>query len=276
MALTEQATSKFAQAGNIRVHYNEAGSGFPLICLHGGGPGATGWSNYQRNIEALSQNYRVILPDLPGFGKTDKPAIEGGRFAFYARTIRDLMDAIGVEKAHFVGNSMGGGTTLKFAMEYPDRADRLVGMGPAGGVTLFNPMPTEGIRHLMGYYAPPGPSKQRMEAFIRTMVYDQSLLNDDLFEQRYQASIQPELLQAQPMRPGAGGIEDIWKELERVPHKTLLIWGRDDRVVPMDGGFLMLQRLPDAQLHVFSRCGHWTQWEKTDEFNKLVLAFLSQ
>ncbi|HXG35962.1 MAG TPA: alpha/beta fold hydrolase, partial [Dehalococcoidia bacterium] len=95
MPLTEEATSKFVQAGNIRVHYNEAGTGYPLICLHGGGPGASGWSNYRGNIEPLSQHFRVFLPDLPGFGKTDKPMIEGGRFAFYAKTLRDFMDQLG-------------------------------------------------------------------------------------------------------------------------------------------------------------------------------------
>ena len=271
---TEESTSKFAQAGGLKIHYNEVGTGEPLICLHGGGPGASGWSNYQRNVGPLSESFRVILPDLPGFGKSDKPEITGGRFAMYARTVRDLMDAIGIEKASFIGNSMGGGTSLKFAMDYPDRAERIVAMGPAGGVSLFQPMPTEGIRYLMNYYAPPGPSKEKMERFLRTIVYDQSLLNDELFEARYQSSIQPELLNA-PQSRGAQ-LEDIWKDLDRIPHKTLLIWGRDDRVVPMDGGIFMLQRLPDARLHIFSRCGHWAQWEKTEEFNALVKAFLTE
>jgi len=275
MPLTEEQTSHFAQAGSVKLHYNEAGSGDALICIHGGGPGASGWSNYRRNVEPLSEHFRVILPDLPGFGKSDKPMIEGGRFTFYARAIRDLMDQIGIDKAHFVGNSLGGGTTLKFALDYPDRANKLVCMGPAASVSLFTPMPTEGIRQLMGYYAPPGPSQEKMSAFIRTMVYDHSLLTDQLLEERYKASIQPELMQGPPQRGGAPVLEDIWKDLTDVPHKTLLIWGRDDRVVPMDGAFLMLQRLPDAQLHVFSRCGHWAQWEKTDEFNRLVTGFLT-
>lgn len=271
---TEESTSKYAQANGLKIHYNEVGTGDALICLHGGGPGASGWSNYQRNVGPLSENFRVILPDLPGFGKSDKPEITGGRFAMYAKTVRDLMDEIGIEKASFIGNSMGGGTSLKFAMEYPDRAERIVAMGPAGGVSLFNPMPTEGIRYLMSYYAPPGPSKEKMERFLRTIVYDQSRLNDELFEARYQSSIQPELLNAPQSR--SAQLEDLWKDLDKVPHKVLLIWGRDDRVVPMDGGIFMLQRLPDARLHVFSQCGHWAQWEKTDEFNALVKAFLTE
>ncbi|HZP27178.1 MAG TPA: alpha/beta fold hydrolase [Dehalococcoidia bacterium] len=271
---TEESTSKYAQAGDLKIHYNEVGTGPALICIHGGGPGASGWSNYQRNVGPLSESFRVILPDMPGFGKSDKPEITGGRFALYARAVRDLMDQIGIEKASFIGNSMGGGTALKFAMEYPDRADRLVCMGPAGGVSLFQPMPTEGIRYLMGYYAPPGPSKEKMERFLRTIVYDQSRLNDELFEQRYQSSIQPELMNAPQSRNAV--LEDLWKDLDKVPHKTLLIWGRDDRVVPMDGGIFMLQRMPDARLHIFSRCGHWAQWEKTDEFNALVKTFLTE
>ncbi|HLX37960.1 MAG TPA: alpha/beta fold hydrolase, partial [Candidatus Binataceae bacterium] len=136
MAFTEEATSKFVQAGTVKLRYHEAGRGPTLIMIHGGGPGAGGWSNYRRNVDHFAERFRVILPDLPGFAKSDKPKIEGGILTFMAKAIKDLMDALDISRAHFVGNSLGGATTMKLAVDYPDRADRLVLMG-APGLALF-------------------------------------------------------------------------------------------------------------------------------------------
>ena len=119
MALTEEGTSKFVKTGDLKLHYHEAGGGPALIMVHGGGPGAGGWSNYRRNVDHFAQHYRVILPDLPGFAKSDKPAVEGGLLTFLARAIRGLMDALDIPSAHFVGNSLGGATTMKFASTIP-------------------------------------------------------------------------------------------------------------------------------------------------------------
>jgi len=119
MPLTEEGTSKFIKAGDLKLHYHEAGSGPALIMVHGGGPGAGGWSNYRRNVDHFAQHYRVILPDLPGFAKSDKPAVEGGLLTFMARAIKGLLDALDINRAHFVGNSLGGATTMKFASTTP-------------------------------------------------------------------------------------------------------------------------------------------------------------
>jgi pimeloyl-ACP methyl ester carboxylesterase len=132
MALTEEGTSKFIQAGPLKLHYHEAGQGPALVMIHGGGPGAGGWSNYRRNVDHFAGHFRVILPDLPGFAKSDKPKIESGLLGFMAKAIHDLMDALDIPRANFIGNSLGGGTTLKFALDYPDRAQRLVLMGAPG------------------------------------------------------------------------------------------------------------------------------------------------
>ena len=276
MPLTQEATSKFIHAGPLKLHYHEAGRGPALIMIHGGGPGAGGWSNYRRNVDAFAEHFRVILPDLPGFAQSDKPKIEGGLFAFLSKAIRDLMDALDIPRASFVGNSLGGGTTLQFALDNPDRAERLVLMGAAGGLPIFTPQPTEGIKHLLGYYEPPGPSLEKLRAFLNVMVYDGSQLTDELIKERFAASTQPDLL-ANPMlsrsRPVA--IEPLWQKLANVRHKTLIIWGRDDRTVTLDGAFIMLNQMPDVRLHIFGKCGHWAQWEKAPEFNRLVIDFLS-
>jgi pimeloyl-ACP methyl ester carboxylesterase len=274
MAFTEEATSKFVQAGTLKLRYHEAGRGPTLIMIHGGGPGAGGWSNYRRNVDHFAERFRVILPDLPGFAKSDKPKIEGGILTFMAKAIKDLMDALDISRAHFVGNSLGGATTMKLAVDYPDRADRLVLMG-APGLALFTPQPSEGIKHLISYYDPPGPSMEKLRAFLNVMVYDSSALTDQLIKERYEASTQPDLV-ANPImsRSTAARFEPVWKDVARIKHKTLLVWGRDDRTVTLDHSFFLLNQLENVRLHVFSKCGHWAQWEKAAEFNRLVTDFL--
>ena len=274
MAFTEEATSKFVQAGTVKLRYHEAGRGPTLIMIHGGGPGAGGWSNYRRNVDHFAERFRVILPDLPGFAKSDKPKIEGGILTFMAKAIKDLMDALDISRAHFVGNSLGGATTMKLAVDYPDRADRLVLMG-APGIALFTPQPSEGIKHLISYYDPPGPSMEKLRAFLNVMVYDSSALTDQLIKERYEASTQPDLV-ANPImsRSTAARFEPVWKDVARIKHKTLLVWGRDDRTVTLDHSFFLLNQLENVRLHVFSKCGHWAQWEKAAEFNRLVTDFL--
>ena len=275
MPLTEEGTSKFIKAGDLKLHYHEAGSGPALIMVHGGGPGAGGWSNYRRNVDHFAQHYRVILPDLPGFAKSDKPAVEGGLLTFMARAIKGLMDALDIHRAHFVGNSLGGATTMKFALDHPDRIQRIVLMG-APALALFTPQPSEGIKHLMGYYAPPGPSMEKLRNFLNVMVYDGSQLTDQLIKERYEASIQPDLVANPILSPRSRAVlEPVWKDVGNIKHKTLIVWGRDDRTVTLDHSFFLLNQLENVRLHVFSKCGHWAQWEKAAEFNRLVSDFLS-
>ena len=275
MPLTEEGTSKFIKAGDLKLHYHEAGSGPALIMVHGGGPGAGGWSNYRRNVDHFAQHYRVILPDLPGFAKSDKPAVEGGLLTFMARAIKGLLDALDIHRAHLVGNSLGGATTMKFALDYPDRIQRIVLMG-APALALFTPQPSEGIKHLMGYYAPPGPSMEKLRNFLNVMVYDGSQLTDQLIKERYEASIQPDLVANPILSPrNLAVLEPVWKDVGNIKHKTLIVWGRDDRTVTLDHSFFLLNQLENVRLHVFSKCDHWAQWEKAAEFNRLVSDFLS-
>ena len=154
--LTAENTGKYAQVGNIRLHYHEAGEGEPLLMLHGGGPGAGGWSNFSRNIGPFAGKYRTLLLDQPGFAKSDKPAMSGALGETFARIIKDFLDVLGIEKAHFLGNSMGGLVSTKFALLFPERAGRLVLMGPAAGVGFASPMPTEGRKMMVDYYSEPG------------------------------------------------------------------------------------------------------------------------
>lgn len=271
--------TRTTQDTRVGLHYHEAGTGEPVVMLHGGGPGASAWSNFGANLPVFAKKYRTLIVDQPGFGKSDKPEITSQYFTFAADALRGLLDELGVERAHLVGNSLGGGTATRFALRYPDRAGRLVLMAPGGlGLNVFAPDPTEGIKRLYQFAAPPGPSKEKLAAFLRTLVYDQSLVTDALVDERYATASDPESLQAMASI-GASFAKDpedgmLWREAHRLRQRVLLIWGREDRVNPVDGALVALKVIPRAQLHVFGRCGHWAQLEKFAEFNRLAMDFL--
>jgi 4,5:9,10-diseco-3-hydroxy-5,9,17-trioxoandrosta-1(10),2-diene-4-oate hydrolase len=275
MTIVDSAPGAYAQAGPLTLHYHEYGAGHPVICLHGGGPGASGLSNFSRNVEELAASYRVFLIDQPGYGQSDKPKQNEPYSTFNARAIDALMTTLGISSAHFIGNSMGGATSIRMAIDYPHRVDRLILMGPGGGLPMFAPTPSQGIEHLRDFYEPPGPSMERFRAFLRMMVYDTSALTDELIEQRYAAATAPGIADNFPLRKRNLIPERMWTDLNRIKAKTLLIWGRDDRTIPLDNALIMLAQIPDVRLHVFSKCGHWAQWEKAEEFNRLTLDFLS-
>jgi pimeloyl-ACP methyl ester carboxylesterase len=280
---TEESTSRFAQLGDLRVHYNDAGEGPPVVLLHGAGPGATSWSNFRGNVPELAARHRLLLVDQPGFGKSDKPAVNEPMFTFFARAVRDLLDELDIERASFIGNSLGGGTTLKFALDFPDRADKLICMAPGGGaMPVLAPwdVGTKVGGLLADFFG--APSKEKMLAFFDQMLYDKSFVTDELLEERFQAATAPGMVEGM-MRLFLGDGSprafdpkemELWRDIHEIQHETLLIWGRDDQILPLDGSFFMLKRMSNARLHVLPRCGHWAQVEHSDEFNRVTLDFL--
>ena len=286
-----EATSRFAEVrwstgtDSARLHYHEAGEhdGLPLMLLHGGGPGASAWSNFGRNMPVFAGRFRTLMLDLPGFGSSAAPPVTGHYFTFAAAALASLLDHLGIEKVHLIGNSLGGGTAVRFAIDYPDRAGRLVLMGPGGlSLNIFAPDPTEGVKALIAFAAPPGPSKDKLAAFLRTLVFNPKLVTDELIEERYRVASSPESLAA--MASMGGSFFDpatadqgmLWREAHRLRNDVLLIWGREDRVNPLDGALVALKCIRRAQLHVFGGCGHWAQLEKFDEFNALAIGFLNR
>ena len=296
-ALTAESTSHVVDIGGLPVRYHDAGpvdastgtvdvgtapgDADTVVLLHGGGPGASSWSNFGQTMPVIAGRYRTVMMDLPGYGQTAARPATGHFFTVTAEALAGLLDHLGIGKAHLIGNSLGGGAALRFALNFPKRAGRLVLMGP-GGLTLnvLAPDPTEGVRRLMEFGAPPGPSRAKMAAFLRIMVHDQSLITDELIDERYAQASQPEALAAM-IAMGASFFgehaEDgmLWREAHRVKHEVLLIWGREDRVNPLDGALIAVKQLRRVQLHVFGGCGHWAQLEKFDEFNELSLRFLA-
>ena len=265
----------------MHLHYEEAGQGTPVILLHGGGPGASGMSNFKNNLPVFAERFRTLVVDQPGYGKSDKPEVPGNYFTFAADALAALLDELGIGRVHLVGNSLGGGTAVRFALSYPGRAGRLVLMGPGGlSLNVFAPDPTEGVKRLAGFAAPPGPSREKMAAFLRTLVFDQRLVTDEMIEERFAAACDPESLRAMASM-GASFFDPasyeqglLWRDAHRLRNRVLLIWGREDRVNPVDGALVALKMIRRVQLHVFGGCGHWVQLEKFDEFNRLAIGFL--
>lgn len=257
----------------------EAGSGHPLVLIHGAGPGATGLSNWSRNIAHFAQDFHVITVDLPGFGRSRKMPVPADFFAFYGEHLGKLLDAMGIEKAHLVGNSLGGGASMMLALRHPEKVGKMVLMGSGGGFPVASVMPTTGLKMLVSFYEAPGPSRERLAAFVSEMVYDKALITDELLEERLSAAMAPDVVACPPFafrdgRPPAP--DDVWRErLDLLPHETLLVWGREDRVMPLDNGFILMKQIPHARMHILPHCGHWAQWEKADEFNALVGQFLN-
>ena len=270
-----------ADVGGFRLHYHEAGDGQPVVMLHGGGPGASAWSNFGPNLPVFAKEFRTLLVDQPGFGDSDKPEITKQYFTFSADALLGLLDKLGIERAHLVGNSLGGGTAVRFALRHPDRAGRLVLMAPGGlSLNVFAPDPTEGIKKLYAFAAPPGPSKEKLANFLRTLVFEPSLVTDELVEERFRHASNKDSLRAMASmgasftRPDTFEEGMLWREAYRLRQRVLLIWGREDRVNPLDGALAAVKLIPRAELHVFGRCGHWAQLERFDEFNRLTMSFL--
>lgn len=263
------------------IAYHEAGQGEPLLLLHGSGPGVTAWLNFGANLPVFAEHFRCIAPDLPGYGEST--GIAGDPFAGTIEAVIALMDALGIERARFIGNSFGGLIAARLAAAHPDRVARLVVIGGVG-VPLFNPFPYEGVQRLADFVAEP--SRERVVSWLRSMVYDQSLVTEDLIAQRMATAGDPKVLETNRKIYSAEGLAAIaanmsgpnavqsFAYLPKIEAPTLLTWGRDDRVTPMDGALLPLRLIPNAELHVFPKCGHWAMIEQKAAFEAVVTAFL--
>ncbi|MBY8824326.1 alpha/beta fold hydrolase [Sphingomonas colocasiae] len=271
--------TKFVESSKGRVAYQEAGEGPTLILIHGGGPGAYGYSNYRKNLIPLAERgNHVVIIDLPGYGQSDYRSTEAGMFVPMAEATLELIDHLGVDKANLVGNSLGGGTSLRLALDHPERVDKMILMGPGGGIPATSTFPSEGLIRMLTFYDGEGPTLEKLDKVIDLLVYDRSSITPELVAERLKTATLPQTMAHPPLRnQGYNPKNDLWREtIDRLEHPTLLIWGQEDRVLPLDMAFNLLKRMPNADLHVFSKCGHWAQWERADEFNEIVGNFIAR
>nr|1IUN_A Chain A, meta-Cleavage product hydrolase [Pseudomonas fluorescens]1IUN_B Chain B, meta-Cleavage product hydrolase [Pseudomonas fluorescens]1IUO_A Chain A, meta-Cleavage product hydrolase [Pseudomonas fluorescens]1IUP_A Chain A, meta-Cleavage product hydrolase [Pseudomonas fluorescens]1UK6_A Chain A, 2-hydroxy-6-oxo-7-methylocta-2,4-dienoate hydrolase [Pseudomonas fluorescens]1UK7_A Chain A, 2-hydroxy-6-oxo-7-methylocta-2,4-dienoate hydrolase [Pseudomonas fluorescens]1UK8_A Chain A, 2-hydro len=261
-------------AAGVLTNYHDVGEGQPVILIHGSGPGVSAYANWRLTIPALSKFYRVIAPDMVGFGFTDRPENYNYSKDSWVDHIIGIMDALEIEKAHIVGNAFGGGLAIATALRYSERVDRMVLMGAAG--TRFDV--TEGLNAVWGYT----PSIENMRNLLDIFAYDRSLVTDELARLRYEASIQPGFQESfssmfpEPRQRWIDALASSDEDIKTLPNETLIIHGREDQVVPLSSSLRLGELIDRAQLHVFGRCGHWTQIEQTDRFNRLVVEFFNE
>lgn len=264
---------KSVLAAGRATNYLEAGDGFPVLLLHGSGPGVTAYANWRLTLPALAPHFRVLAPDCAGFGYTERKPGERYDLDGWVEHIVGFLDALGVAAAHVVGNSFGGALALALADRHPERVERLLLMGAAA--TAF-PI-TEGLDAVWGYQ----PSPAAMEAIMGWFAYDRGLIGPELIRLRYEASLRPgyqESYAAMFPAPRQRHVDALALPEERlrgVRHRTLIVHGRDDRVIPLSSSLRLHHLLDASDLHVFGQCGHWTQIEKRDRFNRLAVDFFT-
>ncbi|MFC9362964.1 alpha/beta fold hydrolase [Rhodococcus sp. NPDC057014] len=276
-------TTTTYQVNGKDIFVAEAGEGPTVLLLHGGGPGASGVSNYSRNIDELAKHFRVVVPDLPGYGRSTKGIDQNDPFGYLADSIRGLLDRLDIERAHLVGNSYGGACALRLALDTPERVDRMVLMGP-GGIGTTRGLPTPGLQNLLSYYGGSGPSRDKLATFIREyLVFDGSAVPEEMVDTRYESSIDPDVVADPPLRRPSGphALRTLWrmdftrdKRLSTLQTPTLVVWGARDKVNKPSGGRMLVETMPHCELVVTSETGHWVQWERADLFNEITRRFL--
>ncbi|GAA5050566.1 2-hydroxy-6-oxonona-2,4-dienedioate hydrolase [Thermocatellispora tengchongensis] len=281
--LTYDSTARELATDQGVLRYHEAGEGPPLLLLHGSGPGVTGWRNYRGNLPVLAEHFRCLVLEFPGFGVSD-PTGEHPMLAANAAVIR-FLDGLGLREVDVIGNSMGGIVAAQVAIAHPGRVRRLVTIGGLGR-NLFSPAPGEGIRLLMEFTDEP--TRERLVRWLESMVYDPALVTEELIEERWALATEPATLESARRMYGkaaftaamkaaqAADTPPYWAMLHRLKAKTLITWGRDDRVSPVDMAILPMRAIPDVELHVFPDCGHWVMIEQKTAWESVVLAFLTR
>ncbi len=272
---TDDLSSARVQHGEFDSHYLEAGSGSPVLLIHGSGPGVSGRANWQGLMRSpLRERYRLLAPDVVGFGATRARTGIELTHDTRVRHLVGFLDALGLDRVDVVGNSMGGGLALALAHRHPERVRRMVLMGTVGIGFPISP----GLDRVWGYT----PSVENMRELMRLFAYNHDLVTEELIRLRFEASAVPDVQEryaqafAAPRQRHLDAMALSETELAQIDVPTLLVHGRDDRIIPLEATSLrLLEILPTADLVVFSRCGHWTQIERAQDFQRQVDGFFS-
>ncbi len=261
-------------AAGLRTNYHDRGNGSPVLMIHGSGPGVSAYANWRLVMPKLAESRRVIAPDMAGFGFTDRPAGAVYSMDNWVAQAIGLMDALELPQVDLVGNSFGGALSLALAIRYPKRVRRLVLMGAAG---ISFPL-TPALDAVWGYT----PSFENMRKVMDWFAYDRNLVTDELAQLRFEASIQPGFHESYssmfpaPRQRWVEALASQEKDIRALPHETLVIHGREDQVLPVSNSITLASWILRSQLHVFGRCGHWTQIEHAARFGRLVGDFLAE
>jgi len=278
--LPRKPKDQYIKVGNINTRYWALGDqGSPVILIHGLGASSEIWMH---NVEIMAEHHRVYVPDLVGFGRSDKPDIEYTPSSA-ARFIYDFMNALNIERASFAGNSLGGGISLIFTLEYPDKVDKIVLVDSAGlGSEVIFPLRLLSLPFIGKLMT--RPSRKGVYLYFRDAVYDRKLLNKDFIDLYYELhslpGAQKSLLRVIRTAIGIRGARErlvvpIMTNLGKIEQPTLIVWGKQDKVIPLEHAYFAKEQIPNSQLHVFDPCGHMPQFERPNEFNGVVTEFLA-
>ncbi len=273
--ITEQGTSKTVTAGGINIHYHDVGAGDPLIMLHSYGPGTSGWITFHKILPAFSQHYRCIVMDLPNFGRTGPVVYNEPLHNLQARTALALMDALNIDRAHVLGNSQGGQTAMIFAAKYPDRVNKLVfgacHIRTGGDLYLMGNRPSEGSRARSEVTA--NPTREAIKRYLLVHIDDPALVSDELVDYIHQSYTgHPDHIEADQKSTSVP--YDHGVDLPNIKARSLIIWGRFDRMCVFEIGIAALNHIEDSTLVLLNNCGHWAPYEKPEEYTSHVLNFL--
>ena len=280
---TLEATSRKLE-GAEPIHYHVFGEGPALLLLHGSGPGVSAWANFGELLPKIGAQHRIIAPDLPGYGASYVPDLDTDFVLTVIAAVRRVLEAEQVQRVHVLGNSLGGMIAFHLALEHPELVDRIVAMGPGGSTfPLFGPQPTEGIRRLVEFTT--DPTRENLVAWMHSMVGDPSFVTEERIQARWETASSPEALAftrafyAAAMRvmanPDTSEIP-LWARMGEIGSEVLLVYGRDDRVTPLESAFLPLRLLRRSELHVIANTGHWVMIERPDAFARVVCEFLGR
>jgi 2-hydroxymuconate-semialdehyde hydrolase len=264
---------KSVQIGPVTTNYHDLGDGAPILLIHGSGPGVSAWANWRLTMAELAPRFRCLALDMAGFGYSAVP--DGFAFTRQAwlEQLLGFLDALGTDKVHVIGNSFGGSLALALAIAAPERVDKLVLMGSVGVPFEM----TEGLDAVWGYT----PGIENMKAIMGYFAFDRGLIGDDLARLRYNASIRPGVQEhyaamfPAPRQRWVDAMSHAEADIRAIPHQTLLVHGRDDQVIPLQITLTLNQWIDQSQVHIFGRCGHWTQIEQAGPFIRLVEQFLA-
>lgn len=262
-------------AMGLRTHYIEAGEGAPIILLHGSGPGVSAWENWAAVLPAMAQYRRVIALDMPGFGATQRKADGAYDMAFWVEHLFAFMDALGIVAAPLVGNSFGGMVAMAAALRDPARVSAMILMGSAAG-----DVPMSEAHKLASVY---DGSIEKLEEILRIFPFDPAYLTPPMLARRHAQTRDPEAKKSPhpvPVVTNEAG-EKVFRmasetDLATITTPTLILHGRDDRVLPVELAFRVHRAISGSQMHVFGNCGHWVQLERLDDFVQQTVLFVAE
>jgi len=257
--------------GNLTLQCIDLGSGpQTLVFIHGSGPGAGGHSNFKLNYPWFAeQGFRCVVPDLPGYGASDKPVDREYVLDFFVESLHALLTEMRIERAVLVGNSLGGAIAMKYALDHPESVSHLVLMGPGGIEERETYFRMEGIQRMMSDFAGGVLDREGMRRLLTLLVHDPKHVTEQLLDERVPVVAQQPKEVLATMR-----VPNLEARLSELTVPILGFWGVNDRFCPSSGSQKILERCPDVEFTLVNRCGHWVMVEHRDMFNHATLDFL--